>query len=167
MLENIIKGNKKWRGLLLVGIVAALGIALIIVSGAGGLENKSESVTEQSSYDDADAYARALEQRIAELCSSVRGAGDVKVMVSLVGGYKTVYALDSQSSSSGYKSEVVMSGSGSSQKPLVAAYENPQIAGVGIVCTGGGDAEVRRQMISLVSAVLGVSTNKIFVAAEV
>ena len=84
MLENIIKGNKKWRGLLLVGIVAALGIALIIVSGAGGLENKSESVTEQSSYDDADAYARALEQRIAELCSSVRGAGDVKVMVSLV-----------------------------------------------------------------------------------
>ena len=75
-----------------------------------------------------------------------------------------MYAVDSQSGSSGYKNEIVMSGSGSDKKAVITAYENPEIAGVGIVCEGADNAEVRSQLISLVSAALNISTNKIYIA---
>ena len=96
----------------------------------------------------------------------VRGVGEVSVLVSLKGGYRTVYAFDTQSSSSGYKSEIVLSGGGSDKSAIVCAYENPEIAGIGVVCDGGDDAYVRQQIISLVSAALDVSSNKIFVASS-
>jgi stage III sporulation protein AG len=119
----------------------------------------------QDPYADASAYADEIEKQIEELCRGVIGAGDIKVFVSLKGGYRTVYAVDAQSSSSGYKSEVVMSGSGSGETPLVAAYENPEISGVGIVCSGGSDPNVRKEIIDLVSAALNISSNKIFVTS--
>ena len=129
-------------------------------SKSDGAEKAEESFVEY----DAELYARTLEKRVSELCSTVKGAGEVTVLVSLKGGYRTVYAVDSQATSGGYKSEVVMSGSGSDRGAVITSYENPQIGGVGIVCKGATDAEVRSQIISLVSAALDISTNKIYVA---
>lgn len=163
--ENVIKGNVKWQRILLVTLAGIFGVALIVFGGISDKNADSETEMQSNPYADADAYANEVEMRVSELCKGVKGAGDVSVLVSLKGGYKTVYAVDAQSNSSGYKSEVVMSGSGSAQKPLIAAYENPEIAGVGIVCSGGDDPAVRKEIIDLVSAALNISTNKIFVAS--
>ena len=164
MSENVTsKSFGKWQKILLLAIAVVLGIALIIFGGSDKEEQTDVSASTDP-YADANEYALCVQSRVEELCSGVKGAGEVKVLVSLKGGYKTVYAIDSQTNSAGYKNEVVMSGSGSTQKPLVAAYENPEIAGVGIVCAGGNDPAVRKEIINLVSAALDVSTNKIFVA---
>lgn len=158
--------KQKWQKIIIILLGGSLGIMLLVLGGGVGSSAVSEEVsaTPMSGYGDADVYAASLETRVKDICQSVKGAGTVKVFVSLKGGYRTVYAYDSQSSSGGYKNEIVMSGSGSDKNAVVTAYENPQIAGVGIVCDGGGDAEVRKQIISLVSAALDISTNKIFVA---
>ncbi len=163
--KNVIKSPVKWQRILLIALAGVLGVALIVFSSLGEDKKDAESEVQTDPYADANAYADDVEKRVAELCGGVKGAGEVSVLVSLKGGYKTVYAVDAQSNSTGYKSEVVMSGSGSAQKPLVAAYENPEIAGVGIVCTGGDDPAVRKEIIELVSAALNISTNKIFVAS--
>ena len=160
-------GNGKWKSFVFVILGGTLGVALLVFGGvfSEDKDGAPEQAHEDTAvYDDADAYAEMLEKRVAELCSGVKGAGKVQVLVSLKGGYRTVYAIDSQSGSTGYKSEIVMSGSGSDKRAVVTAYENPEIAGVGIICTGAASAEVREQMISLVAASLNVSTNKIFVA---
>ena len=162
MSENIKKDKSKWKKLILLLGVCGVGAALLLLGGESS-EKQSESALATVELD-AEAYSRALEERICGICQGVRGAGQVTVMVSLKGGYRTVYAFDAQSTSSGYKSEIVMSGSGSGKQAVVTAYENPEIAGIGIVCTGADDPEVRRQIISLVSAALAVPTNKIFVA---
>ena len=166
MSENIRKNQNKWQKLILIMLGGALGVILLVVS--GGMEMKkntdADGASTESPYTDADAYAAMLETRVAEICSGVAGAGKVSVFVSLKGGYRTVYAVDSQSGSSGYKNEIVMSGSGSDKKAVITAYENPEIAGVGIVCEGADNAEVRSQLISLVSAALNISTNKIYIA---
>ena len=163
MSENTKGNTSRYTRLLLIALVGALGAALIIFGGSFDKKDTDE-VAATDPYADANAYAIEVQTRVEQLLSEVRGAGDVTVLVSLKGGYRTVYASNAQSSSSGYKSEVVMSGSGSAEKALVAAYENPEIAGVGIVCSGADDPEVRRQMIELVAAALNISTNKIFVA---
>ena len=112
---------------------------------------------------DAGAYAREVEERIAALCSNIKGVENAKVVVTLSGGYNAVYAQNSQSSASGYRNEFVLTGSGSSEAPLLVGYSVPQISGVGVVCKGGGDPSVRQELISLISATLGVSSNKIYV----
>ncbi|MBO5203250.1 MAG: hypothetical protein J6B72_01395 [Clostridia bacterium] len=166
MSEKSKYKENKWQKFIFVVLGGGLGIILLIFGGgfgsSDGKETESAGVADVSVS--ADAYADMLESRVSALCAQVKGAGRVTVFVSLRGGYRTVYAMDSQSSTSGYKSEIVMSGSGSDKRAVVTAYENPEIAGVGIVCEGGGSASVRQEIISLVSAALDVSTNKIFVA---
>ena len=164
MSENITKSSGKFKMLLIVALSGIIGVALILFSGNGKKSDANNDVS-QDPYADASAYADEIEKQIEELCRGVIGAGDIKVFVSLKGGYRTVYAVDAQSSSSGYKSEVVMSGSGSGETPLVTAYENPEISGVGIVCSGGSDPNVRKEIIDLVSAALNISSNKIFVTS--
>ena len=162
------KTNKsKRQKMMLLGACGALGVFLVLFGSSGGDGQKDVPETAYVSQEyDAQKYAENLEERVRELCSRVSGAGQVSVFVSLKGGYRTVYAFDTQSNSSGYKSEIVLSGSGADKSAIICAYENPEIAGIGVVCEGGGDAYVRRQIISLVSAALDVSTNKIFVASS-
>ena len=87
-------------------------------------------------------------------------------MVTLKGGYRAIYATDSQSGSSSSKNATVIIGSGSSEKALLIGYENPEIAGIGIVCSGGDDYNVRKNVISVVSSAFNVSSNKIFVSGS-
>ena len=54
----------------------------------------------------------------------------------------------------------------SGEKPLLIGYENPEIAGIGIVCSGGDDARKREEVISVVSSAFDIPTNKIFVVGS-
>lgn len=168
MMKNEEKSSKKSVKIILLLLGAAVGLFLLFYGSYADREGDSgdtESEKKISEVDmDADEYARDAERRIAELCGRVRGAGEVQVSVTLSCGYTAVYAQNSQSSASGYKNEFVLTGSGSSEKPLLVGYSVPQISGIGIVCSGGGDASVRQEIISLVSAAYGVSSNKIYVA---
>lgn len=166
MPKSDIANRSKWQKIFILGACGALGIFLVLFGSAEGNEKNSSSAVCETQEQDAEKYAKDLEERVRELCSRVDGAGEVSVFVSLKGGYRTVYAFDTQSSSSGYKSEIVLSGSGTGKNAIICAYENPEIAGIGVVCEGGKDAYVRQQIISLVSAALDVSTNKIFVASS-
>ena len=163
------KKSKHSLGMKLSVIAVAAGAALLLLGGIGSLERREAGSANSASpvqIPSAAEYERELEQRITELCRGVLGDAEIHVMVSLKGGYKTVYAMDAQSSSGGYRSEIVKVGSGSNQEGIVIGYENPEISGVGIVCEGGDDARVKSNIVSLVSAALNVSTNKVFVAAS-
>ncbi len=161
MSENaIIKSKKPW--LLILGGI--LGI-LLLVYGSLGVGGKREKEETSAAAPDAEEYARRVEEQIREICSQVRGAGEVQVAVTLKGGYRAVYATDLQSAGGSYKNNTVLIGSGSSEGAVLVCYDNPEISGVGIVCEGASDAAVRERMISLVSAAFDIRTNKIYIAA--
>lgn len=166
-MKNENNNSKKSGKIILLILGAAVGIFLLVLGAYTGNDNKSADAKVKAetltATMDAEKYAVEAERKIAELCSGVRGASDVRVVVTLSGGYSAVYAQNSQSGASGYRNEFVLTGSGSSEAPLLVGYSVPEISGVGIVCSGGGDASVRREIISLVSATLGVSSNKIYV----
>jgi len=166
-LNNTEKNLKKSGKIIFIIKGALFGVALLVYGSyadSGGEDDKTVSAEESFSELDAEIYAKELEERIAGLCENVRGADNVHVCVTLAGGYTAVYAQNSQSSSSGYKNEFVLSGSGSNEKALLVGYSVPQVSGVGIVCVGGGKPEVRQEIIALVSAALGISSNKIYVS---
>ncbi|MBO5938183.1 MAG: hypothetical protein J6Q82_01615 [Clostridia bacterium] len=164
-MSESVKIGKKDKKMLLLAAGAILGILLLLV---GNLSSHREESVEQSEVSfsmDPEEYASELEAQIEELCGGVKGAGIVRATVTLKGGYRAVYATDAKSSSTGNQSSTVLVGSGSSEEAILVCYENPEIAGIGIVCEGGDSAEVRARIISLISATFSIGTNKIFVAA--
>lgn len=167
-MEKTNKNEKNRQKIILIALGGVVGVLLLIFGGEIGKNNESDKTVaaEEDIYTMAEEYAAMLESRVCDICSGVDGVSNVEVFVSLAGGYRTVYAYDSQSTSTGYKNELVMSGSGSDKKAVIAAYEYPEISGVGIVCKGADNPTVRAQIISLVSAALNISTNKIYVASS-
>lgn len=131
----------------------AIGVGLLLLGGSSG---EKVSDPENMGAEAIAQYERELEKRIAELCKSVKGVSNVTVAVSLEGGFEYVYAKD-------LDGKIVTVGSGSSASGIILKKETPKIAGVGIVCSGGGDENVKNRLISLVSAAYGVGTNRIFV----
>ena len=162
-MKNENKNNKNTRKIIFIFVLALVGVFLILF---GAYEKENENEKNQSGVEnsmDANQYAKSVEKNISELCEKISGVSDVHVVVTLEGGYNTVYAQNSQSNSSGYKNEFVLTGSGSSERAILVGYSAPQVSGVGIVCRGGGDPHIRSEIISLISATFGVTSNKIYV----
>ena len=162
-MEGEEKKEKK-VGLIILLICGVLGLALMLGGRLGADGSSSDSGIVSEVLRDPDEYAREIEEKVVRLCSGVAGVKNVSAVVTLRGGYRTVYAVNSQSSGSGYRNELVTTGSGSGERAVAVGYENPEIAGIGIVCEGGGSSAVKLAVTELVSSAFGISANKISVA---
>ena len=166
MSENVNKSQNSSLKMFLPVIAAIVGIGLLFVGNFMGKNAEKDDKSEQSAAPtefDAQAFAKAVEKNIVDICSEISGVGHVRAVVTLGGGYRAIYVSDSQASGSSYRNQTVITGSGSSEKPLLIGYQNPEITGIGIVCSGVVDGEVKQNIISLVSAAFGISSNKIYV----
>ena len=134
-------------------LLAALALGLALLLFGGGDESEGNSLPDEISTEE---YAAELERKISELCLQVEGVSNVTVAVSLSGGFEYVYATDSSG-------RPVTVGSGSSASGIILKRKTPEIAGIGIVCSGGGDPNVKNRLVSLISAAYGVGSNRIFV----
>ena len=163
---NEDKKGKSSMKMIPVIIGAAVGVLLLIYGGSvgdKGSENNKQVSADISAFDEAE-YEKTLVKKIEDVCSRVKGAGKVSVAVTLDGSYRAIYAQNSSDGSS-VRREYLLVGSGSSEAPLLLGYAPPEILGVGIVCSEGASDSARAEIISLVSALLDVPTNKIYVAS--
>ena len=119
--------------------LALLGILLLLL---GGLGARGKESAESGEEGDA-AYLAALEDELEALLREVRGVGRVEVMVTLERGEKRSY--------SGSK---------------LLSSEMPAVGGVAVVCAGGGRAEVRAEITSLLSSLLGIGTHRIHISEK-
>ena len=153
---------KKNGRLIIFGVIALIGFLLLIFGNSKSLGKEAESDSHMSL--DPAAYSLKVEREVVRLCKSVAGDCEVNAVVSLEGGYRSVYASDSQSSSSGYKNSTVLVGSGSDEGAVLVCYENPEISGIGIVLSCKEDEYIKNSIVRLVSSAFNVGTNKIHVA---
>ncbi len=145
--------------IILIG--AAVGVGLLLFGGSTA--KKTDEPQTKNTYspdeDEMVLYQRYLEGRVKTLCESVGGVGDVTVIVTLAGGFESVYATELTEAGEEY----VIVGSGSSAQALFLSREAPSIVGVGVVCRGGASVSAKQELISLISASLGVPTNRIYI----
>lgn len=160
------------KGLIPALAAGALGVALLLFGGglfpscASGQRESAVRDAAPPDVPDVDAYRASLEERIAGLVSEVAGAGDVTVMVTLDGGFRQVFAVEEKQTASGVSRTYVTVGSGASQSALFVTEEFPAVTGIGVVCTGGSDPLVRKEVTSLLSAVFSLGANKIYVTGR-
>ena len=153
------KPGKKKLIFILLGV--GIGIFLLLLgSGRFTKQTVEPSAAEPNQTEELEAYRAALEERIADLCAAVEGVSDVRVSVTLSGGFETVYATETRNGIEVYATI----GSGSSAKALVVARNPPEVVGIGVVCRGGKDAAVRGTLTALLSSAFRVPTNRISIA---
>ena len=144
--------------LLLGGLICGI---FLIVLGSSMQQSESGAVSLPYTEDLAalEEYEQRLEKEIASLCNEVAGVGGAEVMVRLSGGTRMLYATDE-------KGKPATVGSGSNEQALPGTVLSPEIAGVAVVCRGGGSSVVQHTLTALISTALGIPTNRVIVAGK-
>jgi hypothetical protein len=166
--DRCVKSMKK-SGKLAVALAGILaGVLLLFFGNRTGKDTATlpPSTPSEATAPTAEAYRAELEVRVKALCSHVAGAGTVEVAVTLDGGFEYVYAADKKTAAGGESTAYVTVGSGDSESLILVTLRPPAIAGIGVVCTGGNDPTVRREVTALLSAAFGVGSNKIYVTGR-
>lgn len=153
--------DKKLRLLLLL---FCAGLALLLLSGTG--TEKKTAKKAQDTYELRAAVESALESRLTKLLASVEGVGRVKVLVTLDGLERFVYAQDASGggASERTESEFVTVEENGAKTGLLLSVISPEVRGVAVSCEGGGSARVRQEVVNLVCAALGIGASRVYVS---
>lgn len=173
-IEKISEKSRLGKKLMLVVALLVSGIILLFVSELSGAEEASLPQTEQTTENiGLQEYSERLEQRLVSIISSINGAGETKVMVTLESGSEDIYLHDfdygenidpSGKNSMERKDEYVIVDGSSGEQGIVVRKAEPKVRGVAVVCEGGGSQQVKAQIVEAVTALLDISTARVSVA---
>lgn len=135
--------------IIIIGLII-LGIALIFFSTF--FKKEAKSSTDNFS---CELYTNQIEEKLEKFLLNVEGIKNVNVIVTLDSSTEKQYAQNE--STFDY---ITITSSGKSE-PLYIGEIYPYVRGVAISCTNGGNDYVKEKITRLVSAYLGISTNKI------
>ncbi|MBR3416509.1 MAG: hypothetical protein IKH09_07440 [Clostridia bacterium] len=154
---ELIKGKK----LFIIIAGAALGIFLIAYRPV----STSGTASEEDGLEKISFYTETLEERIEDLCRCSAGISDVSVLLTLDSGSEYVYAANTEESEgSGTREYLIVSGENGGE-PVRVTEICPKVRGVAVVCTNGDRADVKEKITTLLSAALGIPTNRIRVSS--
>lgn len=150
---------KKYRYALLV-----LLVGVILMTVPFGSEKKDQipdaTVMEEKPAED-------ITTQLEQILSMIEGAGDVKVMLTVAAGEKTVYQTDTDRTNGENSSErsdtVIITDSDRAQSGLVQQVNPVTYLGAIVVCEGADRADVRLAIAEAVARVTGLGTNQISV----
>lgn len=147
-------------------ILVLCGVFLMVLSWEGN-EEKSvvTSVSEQpavSSDTSPDAYKRAREEELRLLLQKVEGVGSVQVMITLKGSNEKVTLKDNTSKGENNEEKTVLvENQDRNSSPYIIQEKEPEIEGIVIVCDGGYDSVIKREITEAVSALFSIESHKI------
>ena len=159
---NRVKTDRKMIIIVLAGII---GVVLLVLSELLPEENK-DGINEEniSVATQSDNYEAELENRLTELIESINGAGRTKVMLTVDCGDENVYATENKTDEGKSETEYVLVENDGNDCGILLKVWMPEIRGVAIVCQGADSAKVREEITGVVTAVLGISTNRVNIA---
>lgn len=142
-------------------LVAAVGIVLMSWPfGAGGGRGSAETA--------AAPAARDLAREMEAALSVMDGVGQVRVLLTEESDGERLLAQDVSLSSRGdgdrsRSAETVLTDLGSGEGPVVTRTVYPTWRGALVVCEGGGNASVRLAVTRAVTALTGLSADRVAV----
>lgn len=153
--------GKKYRYPLLLLLV---GIILIV------LPTKDTVQKNETTPGISDGYTNMLsmETQLAEILSTVAGAGKVKVMLTVSSGEETIYQTDTNEShtsdsDSEKKDTVIVTDASRNESGLVRQIMPPKYLGAVVVCQGADSPVVRLSVVEAVAKLTGLGTDRITV----
>lgn len=172
MKEKTEGARKIWDRYKFAALVALIGAGLLLWPGLSGGEGSSRSRKEAQEASGGWAV-RDVQQEMEEILGAMSGVGQVKVMLTVDSDGERQLAQDTQLSYSGAtaapedysrKSQTVLVDGSDGGETVVVRQTYPTYRGALVVCQGGGSAEVRLAVTAAVSALTGLSADRVTVA---
>ncbi len=156
MIEKAAEIIKQYKYVIII-VIAGIFLMLLPVG-----NRKQEEQSDPISV----TQAKSMEERLTEVLSQIRGAGKVRVMLTESVGAETIYKTDesisvSGDSSSSKKDTVTVTDENRAQDGLITQVNPPKYQGAVIVCKGADDPKVRLAIISAVSSLTGLRSDRI------
>lgn len=185
LIEKKMGGNNKKAIENLVVFLILLIITIISINIIWGKDKKEKEDIKESEYtvlantikdsNISEGNEYNLQQELEDILSKIEGVGKVKVLVTYTessevvaiynenknvsiteeadttGGTRTIESTDSSK-------EIVMDGE---NKPITEKIIMPKVEGAIVIAEGGGNINIKSNIVQAVSAVTGVSTHKI------
>lgn len=142
-------------------IVLAIGIILITVPVKD--HEETTSMTHQTAETTED-----ITVELENILAQIQGAGNTKVLLTKDTSSVNLYQTDSEMTNSGnetrHKVNTVLISTGSgTEEALVTSVTYPTYRGAIVVCEGADSASVRLSIITAISSLTGLSSEKIAV----
>ena len=161
---DFTQSKNKNKIIIAVGFVGILLILLSEVNFSGNSNNDKIQYNET----DYNAYVESLNVQLTDIISSIDGVGECKVMITMRNTSESVYAKNTDSSSSenskSESDEYVIYDGDDGDTPLLLKEKFPNVEGVAVVCSGGDNTVVKEKVIKCVSALFNISSNRISVS---
>ena len=181
---------KKWHLILKkenMLIIALLGILLFIIAipidkkeseEKQQVQNVLENHTEESVHEEFD-YCYAMEDRIEAILSCMEGVGEVQVMVTVKSSGERIVEKDEpvtrntitekdgnggsrSTNDSSFSYETVYETDENGKKvPYVVKQLEPEIEGITVVCKGGGNTYIQKNISDALVALFHIEAHKI------
>jgi len=185
ILSEIFKGKKN-NLLITLGLCA--GIIFIILSFIVPNKSVKDSSNENNGGTDikiefskmnTSDYIKEQERKLCEVLKRVNGISEPYVMITLDSSSEYIYATkrsakESSSVNGGNttshkesQSDIILySDIQKQESPILVKEIQPKIKGVAVVCKGIKNAETELKIINLVSTVLNLPTNRVYVISS-
>ncbi len=173
---SVFKGEKRILALFIVSIIA---IFLMVFSEC----TPSKETTISNEKFDIDSYIKDTQQKITKIIETIDGAGKSEVMITPERTVEYVYfqeetlktdthAEDSPDASKQttktetQTSAAVVEGKSNGKEALVTTTIMPKIAGVVVICEGGGNSVVQERVINAVATALNIEQSRVYVTKK-
>ncbi len=180
MLKIKNKLNSKDKKIILLVIASCAAMLVILLSEFmdfgnkpaenGGNSGGEEAVNYNTEFKD---YQSELEKKIVDLISSVNGAGNVKVLLTIECFEEYVYAKDSEKSENiSPESRIIEENDTyividndklSAKGGMLLKIVTPRVRGVGIVCDGGDSPLLRKEITDILCAALSIGASQVHI----
>ena len=156
-------GKLRWT----LGGVLLLVLLLLLPQNEKAADSGSATPSAAENFD-----REALQNEMEDILSSLDGVGKLSLMLTVEGGGAYELAQDETASLKARgeevdeqtrKTETVVLGSGTSAEVVVTHSRYPRFVGALIVCEGGDRADVQLKVTQAVSALTGLSSERISV----
>ena len=152
-LINEWKNNKVFKIIAIIILVIAIILILFGNNFATKKQTQTSSVIEQ--------YVASLEERLTETLSAVKGAGKVKVVITVESGMETVLAMKTTVTETSSGTETVETPILVNGKTVVVKELYPEIIGVLIVAEGAENLAVMSKLQQATVSLLDIGVKQI------
>lgn len=148
--------SQKWLGKYkYLVLVLLVGVGLMLIPS----QNDTNVPQETAEADDVETVS--ISRELEDILSNIKGAGKVKVMLTVKTGEQTIYQTDTPATDR--QDTVIITDGDRSQTGLVQQVISPIYRGAIVLCQGADSANVCLAIKEAVSKVTGLDTSQISV----
>ena len=154
MFKNIFKN----KNVIIVILGILIGGALIFYGEVGDSGKKATEAKESVySSNELEIYTERLENKISGFLEKIGGVSDVAVVITIDNSKENVYATEGAN-----YDYVILTDSSGNQSTVKLTEITATVRGIAVVCNYESE-ELKQQMITTLSALFNVGTNRISV----